>query len=213
MTPIDDPTVNLSPGGEAGAPHPATVRELIVAAQKGDRRAAEELFRIHEPFVLGWVSRRLGLKLRSLDDTRDVLHDAYAIVLLRVGDFNPDDAANFGRWLRAILHRVLLRKSDAPDVKRREALPQDVTAAAADITMNTRLSLPEIEAMKERLLEGFEDVDRVIWRERQRGVPSTELADRLGMTDRNIRLRFAKTDAAIRVRLRKALGEDHDDVD
>jgi hypothetical protein len=67
--------------------------------------------------------------------------------------------------------------------------------------------------MKERLLEGFEETDRVIWRERQRGVPSSELADRLGMTDRNIRLRFAKTDAAIRVRLRKAMGEDHDDVD
>lgn len=188
------------------------MRELILAAQKGDRRAAEELFRIHEPAVVGWVSRRLGLRLRSLDDTRDVLHDAYALVLARVADFDPDDAANFGRWLRAILHRVLLRKSDAPDVKRREALPDDVTAAAADITMNTRLSLSEIETLRERLLEGFAEEDRVIWRERQRGLAAAEIAARLGMTDRNVRLRYAKTEAAIRVRLRRAMGEDADEL-
>jgi DNA-directed RNA polymerase specialized sigma24 family protein len=133
-------------------------------------------------------------------------------VLARVADFDPDDAANFGRWLRAILHRVLLRKSDAPDVKRREALPDDVTAAAADITMNTRLSLSEIETLRERLLEGFAEEDRVIWRERQRGLAAAEIAARLGMTDRNVRLRYAKTEAAIRVRLRRAMGEDADEL-
>jgi hypothetical protein len=78
MMPIEDPDREPFSRGEDPSAHLATVRELILAAQKGDRRAAEELFRIHEPAVVGWVSRRLGLRLRSLDDTRDVLHDAYA---------------------------------------------------------------------------------------------------------------------------------------
>ncbi len=202
-----EPPVRSNDSLHADGPDPGAVKALILSAQQGDRVAAEELIRLHEPMVVHWVSRRLGRPLRNLDDTRDILHDAYAIVLTRVGDFNPDDAAHFGHWLRAILHRVLLRKCEDLSVKRREALPADVAAIDPDITVNTRMSVPEIEAMREKLLEGFSPEDRLIWRERTRGVSAAEIAEKLKMTDRNIRLRFAKVDASMRVRLQRALGE------
>ena len=55
------------------------IRALIVQAQSGDGAALARLIEIHEPMMLRWARRRLGQPLRTLDETRDVLHDAYQV--------------------------------------------------------------------------------------------------------------------------------------
>ena len=48
--------------------------------------------------------------------------------------------------------------------------------------------------------------DRIIYRLRVRGCSSSGIADRLGITDRAVRMHFAKTDARIRMRMQKLAG-------
>jgi RNA polymerase sigma factor (sigma-70 family) len=184
------------------------VRNLITEAQAGSRDAIEKLLALHEPMMLRYAHRRLGRPLRSLDETRDILHDAYQIVLRKIDSFVPEDSRSFARWLRGIITRVVLRKAGAPYVVRRAALQDDFQKADLDLTPMTRLSLDELRLHRYRCLRECDRKDRLIYRLRVRGCPSSEIAARIGLTDRAVRMRFAKTDARIRLRM-KAFVEAH----
>jgi RNA polymerase sigma factor (sigma-70 family) len=179
------------------------VRALVQAAQAGDREALARLFAVHEPMLLRWARRRLGRSLRTLDETRDVLHDAYQIALAKIASFQMEDNKSFARWLRGIIARVILKKAAHPYLVRRTAVDEDFQPPDLDLTPFTRLSLDELTTYRYRLLRMLPRLDRLIYRLRVRGWSSSDIADRVGLTDRAVRLRFAKTDARIRVRMRK----------
>ncbi len=184
----------------------AGVRNLIVAAQAGDRDALARLFEIHEGSMLRWARRRLGQPLRTLDDTRDILHDAWQIVLRKIGSFQLEDSRSFARWLRGIITRVVLRKAGSPWLLRRTEMAEDYQPPDLDLTPLTRLSLEELKRMRYRYLRECERQDRLIYRLRVRGCSSQEIAERIGLTDRAVRMRFAKTDARLRLRMRQLVG-------
>src|SRR5687767_15607164 len=84
-------------------PSGQTIRGLVAKAQAGDRDALGRLFELHEPMMTRWARRRLGMPLRTLEETRDVLHDAYGVVMRKVGGFRMEDSKSFARWLRGII--------------------------------------------------------------------------------------------------------------
>jgi RNA polymerase sigma factor (sigma-70 family) len=197
--PGPDPTTGTqSPSGD-------TIRGLVAKAQAGDRDALGRLFELHEPMMTRWARRRLGMPLRTLEETRDVLHDAYGVVMRKIGGFRMEDSKSFARWLRGIITRVVLQKAGSQYLRRRSALPDDMPVASPELTPMTRVSLEELTRWRYRFLKEFDRMDRRIYRLRVRGTSSTEIADLVGLTDRSVRMRFAKTEARLRLRMLRLL--------
>jgi RNA polymerase sigma factor (sigma-70 family) len=177
----------------------------IAKAQAGDRASLNALFERHEPMLLRFARRKLGMPLRSTDETRDVLHDAYQVVLRKIGDFRVEDSKSFARWLRGIVTRVVLQKAGATHLRRRREMPEAAPFADPNLTPATRLSLKELTELRYRLLRTFDLMDRKIYRLRMRGLSTVEIGALVGLTDRMVRMRFARTDAKLRLHLQRHL--------
>src|SRR5262245_57045612 len=172
------PTDPTSPAPRSGEP----IRGLVVKAQGGDREALGRLFELHEPMMTRWARKRLGMPLRTLEETRDVLHDAYTVVMKKIGAFRMEDSKSFARWLRGIITRVVLQKAGTQYLRRRSALADDMPVVSPDLTPMTRVSIDELTRLRYRILKEFERMDRRIYRLRVRGKSSTEIADLVGLS-------------------------------
>lgn len=192
-------------------PQPVSLKELIDRAQAGDKSALGELVTIHEPMLVRWARRRLGLQLRNLDDTRDIIHDTYAVVLRKIGQFRYEDTRSFARWMRGIVTRIVLQKAGGVELKRRLAMPDEPNLRDLQATPSTSVALRELLHYRYAVLREFDRTDRLIYRLRMRGFSSEQIAVICGMTDRNVRIRFARTDAKIRLRM-KSFAEGRSDV-
>jgi RNA polymerase sigma factor (sigma-70 family) len=189
------------PPPESAAPRAESIRGLVEKAQRGDRDALGRLFEMHEPLMTRWARRRLGMPLRTLEETRDVLHDAYGVVMRKITGFRMEDSKSFARWLRGIITRVVLQKAGSQYLRRRSALPDDMPVASLELTPMTRVSVEELTRWRYRFLKEFDRMDRRIYRLRVGGMSSTEIADLVGLSDRAVRMRFAKTEARLRTRM------------
>ena len=184
-----------------------TVRDLIDRAKTGDREALSELVTLHEPMLVRWARRRLGFPLRTLEDTRDIIQDTYAVLLRKIHRFEYEDSRSFARWLRGIVTRIVLQKANGIHLRRRLMMPAEPRFADPSITPSTAAAAKEITRTRYAALREFERMDRLIYRLRMRGFSSTQIADHVGMTDRGVRMRYARVDARLRLRMLQALGE------
>ena len=191
----------VEPGDDSGERTLQGIRALIERAQAGDAVALNRLLELHEPMLIRWARRRLGQPLRTLDETRDVLHDAYQVALTKISTFRMGDTKSFARWLRGIITRVVLRKAASPHVVRRTPMGEAFQSPDLELTPMSRLTLQELREARYRILREMDRTDRLIYRLKARGWSSSDIADRIGMTDRAVRMRFAKTDARIRLRM------------
>jgi RNA polymerase sigma-70 factor (ECF subfamily) len=185
--------------------HLVSVYELVQRAKDGDRAAMSELVNRHEPMLLRWARRRLGYPLRTLEDTRDIIQDTYAVVLRKIGSFEYEDSRSFARWMRGIVTRIVLAKSGGVHLKRRRALVEESRLPDVAATPSTSASLRELTHLRYGVLRELERLDRLIYRLRQRGFSSTQIADWVGMSDRAVRMRFARAEARIRLRMKQIL--------
>jgi RNA polymerase sigma-70 factor (ECF subfamily) len=71
-------------------------QRLAVAAQSGDRRAFEQLVRLHKASLYRFVRRYVG----DADDAYDLVQDAFVSAWLALRRF--DARQSFAAWLRAI---------------------------------------------------------------------------------------------------------------
>ncbi len=191
-----------SNGMEENSPE---VPELLDAAKNGDREALARLVEIHEPMLVRWARKRLGYPLRTLEETRDIMNDTWMVVMRKMPRFQYDDSTSFARWLRGIVTRIVLQKANGGHIKRRLLLPDGAEISDLDATPSTKASLSELQRLRYAELRSFDKIERVIYRLRMRGFSSGQIADLVGMSDRGVRLRFAKVDARLRLRLRKLL--------
>ncbi|MBI5494003.1 MAG: sigma-70 family RNA polymerase sigma factor [Deltaproteobacteria bacterium] len=116
-----------------------TDRELITAAQAGDRAALDVLLTRH----MGRVAR-FGSRMCSNPDTaQDVVQDTMLAVVRHLGDFKGD--SQFSTWLYTIARRACLRKfrksKFAPE--REESLD---AGTAHDTTLVDRATPPDERA-------------------------------------------------------------------
>ena len=184
-----------------------TIKQLIDRARNDDRAALTELVNLHEPMLVRWARNRLGYPLRTLEDTRDIIHDTYAVVLRKIAQFEYEDRSSFARWLRGIVTRIVLQKATGLHIKRRLMLPEDPKIEDLGATPSTQASLREIMRYRYGILREFERLDRKIYRLRMRGFSSTQISSFVGMTDRGVRMRFARVDAKIRLRMKRFVEE------
>ena len=184
--------------------------QLLQSAGDGDRQALAELVEIHEPMLVQWARKRLGYPLRTLEETRDIMNDTWMVVMRKMSTFEYQDNESFARWLRGIVTRIVLQKANGGHLKRRLLMPEGADVADLGATPSTSASLTELQRLRYSELRNFEKIDRVIYRLRMRGFSSAQIADLVGMSDRGVRMRFAKVDAKLRLRLRKLLGAEGD---
>ncbi|HGY91765.1 MAG TPA: sigma-70 family RNA polymerase sigma factor [Planctomycetes bacterium] len=186
---------------------------LVERARTGDRDALDELLRIHEPMLLRWARKRLGYPLRTLEETRDILQDTYAVVIRKIGSFYYEDESSFGRWLRGIVTRIVLQKAKGAHIRRRLALPNAERVPDLSATPSSAAQARELTRAKYSFLRELGRLDRLIYRMRMRGFSSVQIGDYVGLTDRAVRMRFAKAEARIRLKMQRLLQESRGDED
>jgi len=158
---------------------------LVRDAQRGDRAAFADLYRLFARMVHGIV---LARTVRT--DVDDVVQDVFVTALERLGDLR--EPAAFGGWLAAIArHRAVDQRRRTPLT---ESLIDDV-AAARDVDqleamaiLDTVRSLPDAyrETLILRLVEGMSGV---------------EIADRTGLTAASVRVNLHRWMKLLREKL------------
>lgn len=81
--------------------------DAVRRAISGDEVALTLLLTTHRRAVRDYVAGRIPSNLRGGIDADDLVQDAYAEVFRHIGDFVPQGADSFGRWVRTIALRKL----------------------------------------------------------------------------------------------------------
>jgi len=76
---------------------------LLVRAQRGDRRALNELFRLELPLLRRWAQTRVPRALWHRADVDDLVQLTFLRALRRYCDFRQRNGAQFQHYLRRIL--------------------------------------------------------------------------------------------------------------
>lgn len=108
------------------AERPANERDLVVAAQRGDRAAFGELVRAHE--------RRAYVVARAIvanhEDAEDAVQDGFLHAYRALDRFLPDQA--FGAWLHRIVANAALDITRRRKVRDADELPETVASPFRD---------------------------------------------------------------------------------
>ena len=83
---------------------PATVAELVRAAQVGDRDAFGELFERYRPAMVALAMRRV----RNADEAEELAQDVFVQAMQKINQLRVPEA--FGGWLRRIVHRMAINR-------------------------------------------------------------------------------------------------------
>ncbi len=112
--------------GRAVTERPADERELVLAAQRGERQAFSELVRRHQ--------RRAYVVARSIvinhEDAEDAVQDGFLHAFRAIDRFLPDQA--FGAWLHRIVANAALDVTRRRKVRDADELPETVASTFRD---------------------------------------------------------------------------------
>jgi RNA polymerase sigma-70 factor (ECF subfamily) len=81
---------------------------LVSEAQAGNRSALEDLFRRYLPVVRNIVAMRMGLRLRQLVDSDDLVQEALLRVFQSIGRFDHKAEGSFRHWLARCVERQVI---------------------------------------------------------------------------------------------------------
>ncbi len=99
---------------------PSDSYDLIIAAQKGDREAVEELYRRYYAEAFQVVRMRLGRKLRKEMESTDIVQSVWGDLFLGLDKFEYRGELSFKRWLFTRLHQKILDKAKYFSSKKRD---------------------------------------------------------------------------------------------
>lgn len=103
---------------------PATVAELVRAAQTGDRQAQGELFERYQNMVLSVAYRRLG----DFSDAQELVQEVFVQALQKLEQLRTPEC--FGSWLRSITVRMAINRMVRGD----RAVSTEPTTLEATVT-------------------------------------------------------------------------------
>jgi RNA polymerase sigma-70 factor (ECF subfamily) len=126
-------------------------RELVLAAQRGDREAFAALVRLHERRAYA-VARAIAA---THEDAEDAVQDGFLHAYRALGRFRPEQA--FGAWLHRIVANAALDIGRRRKVRDAEPLPETVSLPLRDPA--------ESDELRRRLVAGLAALP-----ERQRAV-------------------------------------------
>jgi RNA polymerase sigma-70 factor (ECF subfamily) len=153
--------------------------ELLARARSGDSDALNDLCARYLPRLQKWAHGRLPAWARGALDTHDLVQDALAQVIQRLGTFEPRHDGAFQAFLRtALLNRI------RDEIRRAHRRPTDVLASdrPADGPSPIEEAIgSEALARYEAALQRLRPTDReAIIARIELGLPYTEVAQALG---------------------------------
>jgi RNA polymerase sigma factor (sigma-70 family) len=185
----------LSPAGSLASPvEPADDRN----AQEEGRAHIDHLFREHNDALVRFLSARLG----SYQDAREVAQEAY----VRLLNLDRPGAVNF---LRALLYKTaanlaidrLRHQRLVTSHQRASSSSQDLFASSAD---EVPAALDDIRILSRALSELPPPCRSAFLMSRVESLDSSEIAVRLGVTDRAVRKYIARALVFLQLRLQAA---------
>jgi RNA polymerase sigma-70 factor, ECF subfamily len=194
--------------GSLELPSPTEEGVLIDGLRNGDEQAFETLVRKFGPRLLAKARRYL----RSEDDARDVLQDAFLCAVRSIGNFKGD--SRLSTWLhRIIINCVLMhlrtkkRRSEILDVEMEidQLLPRFDPAgnwmdrASRSTSAEIRLEIFETKATVRRCIEQLPDAHRLVLTLRDIDELDTEeVASLLGVKGKNVKVRLHRARQALK---------------
>lgn len=174
-----------------------TEAELLAAARGGDRAAAEALLAPHVPAVLRFTRRMCG----DPADAEDVAQDALLAAVRGIGTFRGDGAVT--TWLYTVARRACARK------RRRERSRPAADDQDASGEVDPASPAPDALASDHELRAALELAIRqlplslrpVLVLRDVEGLPASEVASALGLTEATVKTRLHRARAAVRAHL------------
>lgn len=165
--------------------------DLLDQLRDGDDAAAEQLFRMYEPYLRHVVRRQLPRQLRSKFDSRDVVQSVWAHVLqgFRDAGWRFADAAQLRAFLATVTrHRVTDRVRHFHVALEHERSLADADAANPLASAQPRPSeIARADDLWERMLALCPPKHHELLRLKRQGLRLTEIAARTGLHEGSVR--------------------------
>jgi RNA polymerase sigma-70 factor (ECF subfamily) len=154
----------------------AETQRLLRQVRAGDRRAFEQLFARHRPFLRHLIEVRLDPRLRARVDPSDVVQETHLEAFRRLHDYLARTPMPFRLWLRKTADERLL-------------LLQRQHLGAARRAVGREVSLPDASSLQlaEQLLDGGSTPSQRLDRNEQAAAVRRALG-RLSASDREVLL-------------------------
>ena len=191
----------------ADAPHDT---QMIARLRSGDETALAEFVEANRPALMAFLNSRIGSHLAKKTEAEDILQDA-CLEACRSLDKAPLDSWNPLHWLFQICERKIIDAhrrhfaSQKRDASREASIPDGTQDAGglANLLAASMTTASEAFSRDQRQLRVLAALDTLPEDQREAlrlrylvGLPSKEIAAKLG-----------KTDGAIRVMLSRSLGK------
>jgi RNA polymerase sigma-70 factor (ECF subfamily) len=184
--------------------------KLLARLRSGDESALAEFIEANRPALLGFLHSRIGSHLAKKTEAEDILQDA-SLEAVRSLDKAPLDTWDPLHWLFQICERKIIDAhrrhfaSQKRDASREASLPDGSEAAGglANLLAASMTTPSAAFSRDQRQLRVLAAIDTLPEDQREAlrlrylvGLPSKEIAEKLG-----------KTDGAVRVMLSRSLGK------
>lgn len=177
---------------------PATDRQLVERARRGDRDAFEVLVRRHLDATYAVALGVLG----EPADAEDVAQDALVLALERLDECRQPD--RFRGWLLAIARNTALNRLQAARVRAASPL-ESVGGLASEARRTNPAAHTEDALLRRRLLRALDTLDpvrrEVVLLHDLEGWKHREIADALGLPEGTVRSHLSLARRSLRERL------------
>jgi len=169
-------------------------KDLIRAAQKGDRDAYGQLVALYQARLRAFVARYVT----RADDVFDIVQEGFIDAMQHLDRFDP--AKEFGPWLRAICRNRMLNHFRSNKVRQNAAavLVQDALQETwGTMEDNLEDGADRVAALR-RCIDKLEKTQRELVEQRyRREVPLNDLARRLGRSAAALSMALFRIRAAL----------------
>jgi len=169
-------------------------KDLIRAAQKGDRDAYGQLVALYQARLRAFVARYVT----RADDVFDIVQEGFIDAMQHLDRFDP--AKDFGPWLRAICRNRMLNHFRSNKVRQNAAavLVQDALQETWGAMEDNLEDGAEQVAALRRCIDKLEKTQRDLVEQRyRREVPLNDLARRLGRSAAALSMALFRIRAAL----------------
>lgn len=179
----------IRPVEAARRPSPPLTLDLVARIRGGDRGAWDDLYARYRDRLLFAVRCRLGAGLRQKLESEDILQSVMLEALGEMEGFAPEGPDSLRHFLHVLITRKIRDRADTfGAAKRAGDRPLDTAAErAAAATPPTYSDAPRFEALERALARLPDDLREIVTLRKIDGLPSAEVARRLGLTDAAVR--------------------------
>ncbi|MBR4296033.1 MAG: sigma-70 family RNA polymerase sigma factor [Clostridia bacterium] len=180
--------MDLSQNNKILADSRGDVRELLLAYRGGDEVAFDSLIKIYHPLIDS-MSDSCYLALSAVCEREDVVQDALIAFSKAAISYNIEqDKVSFGLYAKICIGNALVSRVRAVRRKHIEILPIDGIFDMADPEdiSNGIIENENIGQLYELIKSTLSDFEYKVFRLVASGCSSSEIADRLGKTEKSV---------------------------